>query len=172
MRRLASSRLSLWLGKISFPLFLIQFPVLLSVTSGLIVLAGPEHVRAFSFLIASLSIAVAILAATAFQPVEIVTRAIENQIVAGARIAAAGISGFYGPSEQAALAQRLGAGFVSTTAAARRLDRGRIKSFRPDGTQTAAPRPEAERSRPYSAASRNSDCSASSRRNASSRLAM
>ncbi|HYM03350.1 MAG TPA: acyltransferase [Stellaceae bacterium] len=66
--RFFMSRLSKFLGRLSFPLYLVQFPVLISVTSGLIVrFVDPAHPdRAILYGIATLSVIVAIALAWAF----------------------------------------------------------------------------------------------------------
>ena len=81
---LATSRLSLFLGKISFPLFLVQFPVIITFTSWLIVYTGEDHVRSVAPLIAFLSIGVTIVAAILFEPVETITRMVEKKTLSGA----------------------------------------------------------------------------------------
>jgi peptidoglycan/LPS O-acetylase OafA/YrhL len=79
-----SGRLSRALGRISFPLYLIQFPVLLSLTSGLIVAAGaagpPPLVAIWGVSLAS--VAACLLAAIAFAPVETVARGAGDAIIA------------------------------------------------------------------------------------------
>lgn len=68
--------LSQFLGKISFPLFLVQFPVIVSFTSYLIILAAQHGgLHEASGAIAASSLAVAILAAVVFEPVEGLTKA-------------------------------------------------------------------------------------------------
>jgi peptidoglycan/LPS O-acetylase OafA/YrhL len=79
-----SGRLSRALGRISFPLYLIQFPVLLSLTSGLIVAAsaaGPPTLAAICG-VSLASVAACLLAAIAFAPVETVARGAGDALIA------------------------------------------------------------------------------------------
>jgi len=79
-----SGRLSRALGRISFPLYLIQFPVLLSATSWLIVragAAGPPSLFAI-WGISLASVAGCLLAAIAFSPIETLTRRLGDALVA------------------------------------------------------------------------------------------
>ncbi len=70
-----SCRLSRWLGRVSFPLYLVHFPVIASFTSGLVVLThahgtfGPTAI----WLIALGSVALSLLGAVLFLPVETLT---------------------------------------------------------------------------------------------------
>jgi peptidoglycan/LPS O-acetylase OafA/YrhL len=79
-----SGGLSRALGRISFPLYLIQFPVLLSLTSALIVAAGaagpptPAAICGVSLA----SVAACLLAAMAFEPVESVAGGAGDALVA------------------------------------------------------------------------------------------
>ena len=78
-----SGRLSRGLGRISFPLYLIQFPVLLSATSWLIVragAAGPPSLFAI-WGISLASVAACLLAAIAFSPIESLTRRLCDGLV-------------------------------------------------------------------------------------------
>ena len=79
-----SGRLSRALGRISFPLYLIQFPVLLSVTSGLIVAAGAAGPLTLAAIwgVSLASVAACLLAAIAFEPVETVARGAGDAIIA------------------------------------------------------------------------------------------
>ena len=73
---------SRWLGEISFPLYVIHFPVLASFTSGMIILAdGSGHLNGWmigAILLASIGVSVAL--AVAFGPVEKLTRAVGNLV--------------------------------------------------------------------------------------------
>jgi peptidoglycan/LPS O-acetylase OafA/YrhL len=71
-----SNRLSRWLGKVSFPLYLMQFPVLISLTSGLILWAQSQAALSFTTAmgIGLVSVAVTFVAAMCFEPVERATR--------------------------------------------------------------------------------------------------
>ena len=62
------------LGKLSFPLYLVQFPVIVSLTSWLIVRAGTGLTAGAALGIAVVSLATALVAAAAFEPVEILTK--------------------------------------------------------------------------------------------------
>jgi peptidoglycan/LPS O-acetylase OafA/YrhL len=90
LRRLATSRASIFLGRISFPLFLIQFPVIISITSALILVAG-NHITTMPATmtggIAALSVVVTLVAATLFEPVERITGVIGNRVLAVANAA-------------------------------------------------------------------------------------
>jgi peptidoglycan/LPS O-acetylase OafA/YrhL len=79
-----SSRLSRALGRISFPLYLIQFPVLTSVTSWLIVQAGAGGSLSLSavWAISLVSVAACMLAAIAFAPVETLAQWLGEALVA------------------------------------------------------------------------------------------
>jgi peptidoglycan/LPS O-acetylase OafA/YrhL len=79
-----SGGLSRALGRISFPLYLVQFPVLLSLTSGMIVAAsaaGPPTLAAI-WGISVASVAACLLAAIAFEPVETVARGAGDALIA------------------------------------------------------------------------------------------
>jgi peptidoglycan/LPS O-acetylase OafA/YrhL len=81
---LFSGRLSRALGRISFPLYLIQFPVLVSATSWLIVragAAGPPSLFAI-WGISLASVAGCLLAAIAFSPIETLARRLGDALVA------------------------------------------------------------------------------------------
>jgi peptidoglycan/LPS O-acetylase OafA/YrhL len=77
-------RLSRGLGRISFPLYLIQFPVLMSLTAGLIVRAGASGPLSLAAIwgISLASVAACLLAAIAFEPVEAVARGAGDALVA------------------------------------------------------------------------------------------
>jgi peptidoglycan/LPS O-acetylase OafA/YrhL len=79
-----SGGLSRALGRISFPLYLIQFPVLLSLTSGLIVAAGAAGPPTLTAIwgVSLASVAACLLAAIAFEPVETVARGAGDAIIA------------------------------------------------------------------------------------------
>jgi peptidoglycan/LPS O-acetylase OafA/YrhL len=72
---LMRSSLSQWLGRLSFPLFLVQFPVIVSLSSGLIVLAHQRGALNFatSLAIVAASVAASLLLAVCFAPVERLT---------------------------------------------------------------------------------------------------
>ena len=76
-----SSRASRFLGAISFPIYLVQFPVLASFTSGAIVWAnGARHLSAtVIWLIAISSLLICVLAAIAFLPIETLTKRCGNR---------------------------------------------------------------------------------------------
>lgn len=78
-----SGRLSRALGRISFPLYLIQFPVLASLTSGLIVMAGAAGPPTLAAIwgVSLASVAACLLAAMAFEPVETVARVAGDALV-------------------------------------------------------------------------------------------
>ena len=71
-----SSSFSRWLGSISFPLYLMQFPVLISFTSWAIVFTSKRHQMGLTtcLLIAFSSIGVSLIAARGFRPVELFTK--------------------------------------------------------------------------------------------------
>jgi peptidoglycan/LPS O-acetylase OafA/YrhL len=79
----AASRL---LGRVSFPLYLVQFPVLVSFTSGAIVYAAHHGgLRpAIVYLIAGSSVVICLVAAVLFEPVEIFTRWFGQRLVEAA----------------------------------------------------------------------------------------
>jgi peptidoglycan/LPS O-acetylase OafA/YrhL len=79
-----SGRLSRALGRISFPLYLIQFPVLMSLTSGMIVVAGSAGPPTLTAIwgISVASVAACLLAAIAFEPVERLARGAGDALVA------------------------------------------------------------------------------------------
>jgi peptidoglycan/LPS O-acetylase OafA/YrhL len=70
--RAMETRLSQLLGRVSFPLFLVQFPVIVTFTSGAIVALQERQAinLGSAAVVALLSIGVSLAAATAFQPVE------------------------------------------------------------------------------------------------------
>lgn len=72
---LFSTPLSRFLGRISFPIFLIQFPVIISLTSWLIVRAGDQVKNpGVAFIIFATSLAVCMIAAVLFAPIERFTK--------------------------------------------------------------------------------------------------
>jgi peptidoglycan/LPS O-acetylase OafA/YrhL len=77
---LFTSRLSIWLGKISFPLYLVQFPIIISFTSFAICYArrGGELTPSGMITIASVSLLACLGAAAVFEPVEQLTRWVGN----------------------------------------------------------------------------------------------
>ena len=79
-----SGGLSRALGRISFPLYLIQFPILMSVTSWLIVQAGAGGALSlFAIWSVSLaSVAACLIAAIAFAPIERVARGVGDWLIA------------------------------------------------------------------------------------------
>jgi peptidoglycan/LPS O-acetylase OafA/YrhL len=82
-RRICSmftSRFSIWLGKISFPLYLVQFPIIISITSFAICYArrGGELTPPGMITIASVSLFACLGAAVVFEPVERLTRWVGN----------------------------------------------------------------------------------------------
>ncbi|THD46575.1 MAG: acyltransferase [Bradyrhizobium sp.] len=80
-----SSELSRALGRISFPLYLIQFPVLISVTSWMIVQTGAGGgTLSLSAIwgISLASVAICLLAAIAFAPIERVARSVGDRLIA------------------------------------------------------------------------------------------
>jgi peptidoglycan/LPS O-acetylase OafA/YrhL len=79
-----SNRLSLALGRISFPLYLVQFPILVSVTSFAIVHVGRAQLASSpvaAATIAMVSFILCIVAAHLFLPVEVLTGKIGNLAV-------------------------------------------------------------------------------------------
>lgn len=70
------NRISLFLGKISFPLYLVHFPVIISLTSGAVVFAHAHDALTVPWVtaIAVTSTAVSLVAAIAFERLEGVTR--------------------------------------------------------------------------------------------------
>jgi peptidoglycan/LPS O-acetylase OafA/YrhL len=77
-----SSRISRFLGSISFPIYLLQFPVIATFTAGQIakaVNAGGLSVVAIWY-IGLTSLVICVVAATAFLPVEALTRRVGNRI--------------------------------------------------------------------------------------------
>jgi peptidoglycan/LPS O-acetylase OafA/YrhL len=78
-----STPLSLWLGRISFPLFLVQFPVLVTFGSWAIVAAHRAGMldHTMVWLIALATLGASIIAAVLFEPVETFTRWFGNQLV-------------------------------------------------------------------------------------------
>ena len=81
--RFFSSTLSKMLGRVSFPLYLVQFPVLISFTSGAIVFATAHGGLASGivYLIAGSSVAVCLVSAVLFEPVEIFTKWFGQRLV-------------------------------------------------------------------------------------------
>ena len=82
--RALRSPLSQWLGRISFPLYLVQFPVLVSATSYAIVVAGGAGYLQTCWIsvIAVGSIAVSLAAASMFEPVDRFAMALSRQVTA------------------------------------------------------------------------------------------
>jgi peptidoglycan/LPS O-acetylase OafA/YrhL len=80
--RFLSAPVSQWLGKISFPLYLVHFPVLVSYTSGMIVLAHADDMLNSTtiWFIASSSVLLCVLVAVLFLPVERLTASIGRGI--------------------------------------------------------------------------------------------
>lgn len=76
--------LSRALGRISFPLYLIQFPVLLSLTGALIVRAGAAGPLSLAAVwgVSLASVTACLLAAIAFEPIEAVARSAGDALVA------------------------------------------------------------------------------------------
>lgn len=79
-----SSRLSRFLGSISFPLYLMQFPVFISLTSWMIVRLsiGGQLSIAHILVIASATLVACVVAAVLFRPVDTFTRWVEGQLSA------------------------------------------------------------------------------------------
>jgi peptidoglycan/LPS O-acetylase OafA/YrhL len=79
-----TSRCSLFLGRLSFSLYLVQFPVLISLTSyAIYAVRGPNGVTPpWIWGIALASIGMTVAVAYAFEPVEWLTRVIGNRVVA------------------------------------------------------------------------------------------
>lgn len=79
-----SGRLSRALGRISFPLYLIQFPVLMSIGSWLIVAAGGDGPLSLAavWAVSLASVAACVLAAIAFAPIETLARGCGDALVA------------------------------------------------------------------------------------------
>jgi peptidoglycan/LPS O-acetylase OafA/YrhL len=76
-----SNRISQFLGKISFPIYLVQLPVIVAITSYLIVWSQRNEMLSEQFtpwIIISLSTTCCILAAIIFEPVEIFTKKVGN----------------------------------------------------------------------------------------------
>lgn len=71
-----SSPLSQLLGRLSFPLYLMQFPILISITAWSIAALGPSYNAGYGVAIGTGSIALTFLAAAAFLPVETLTHRI------------------------------------------------------------------------------------------------
>ncbi|MGA8611581.1 MAG: hypothetical protein WB760_07645, partial [Xanthobacteraceae bacterium] len=94
------SSISRFLGKISFPLYLVQYSVLISFMSGAIVFAnmhGGLNWLSIS-IISALSIAVSLLASAIFLPIEQMTHAICNFIGRMLPVGSRSVSGFAGRS--------------------------------------------------------------------------
>ena len=72
LTRFFSAPVSLWLGRISFPIFLLHFPVIVSFTSGMALLANAHGLLspAMIWLIVLASAALCLLASRLFRPVE------------------------------------------------------------------------------------------------------
>ena len=72
LTRFFSAPLSLWLGQISFPIFLLHFPVIVSFTSGMALLAHAQGLLspAMIWLIVSASAALCLFISRLFRPVE------------------------------------------------------------------------------------------------------
>ncbi|TXN71216.1 acyltransferase [Methylobacterium sp. WL18] len=84
--RFLSNKLSQFLGKISFPLFLIQFPILISYTSWLIVYSSDENRFTGSVTAVFLSsLSICVVASVLFMPVEAATKSICNFILQSTR---------------------------------------------------------------------------------------
>ena len=75
-----------FLGKISFPLFLVQFPVLISFTSYLIIKYYTSSSLLSPIIIATTSVMFSILLSTIFYPIEILTQNICNYIYKKAKM--------------------------------------------------------------------------------------
>jgi peptidoglycan/LPS O-acetylase OafA/YrhL len=77
-----SSGLSQFLGKVSFPLYLLQFPVLISLTSWMILsLSTDGHLSVEAvWLIAAVTVAVCLLASVMFWPIEKLTKWTEDAV--------------------------------------------------------------------------------------------
>jgi len=77
-----SSRLSRFLGSISFPLYLLQFPVFISLTSWLIIKLsiGGQLSIADIWAIASVTLVACVGAAVLFRPVDTLTRWVEGRL--------------------------------------------------------------------------------------------
>ncbi len=90
-RAVMNADLSQWLGRVSFPLFLMQFPVLVSFGSWLVVLAGRHSALDLgaAAAIAAASIAAALAAAACFAPVDVLTKRICDGLVGVVRGAVA-----------------------------------------------------------------------------------
>lgn len=73
LTRFFSAPLSLWLGQISFPIFLLHFPVIVSFTSGMALLAHAHDLLspAMIWLIVSASVALCLFISRLFRPIEI-----------------------------------------------------------------------------------------------------
>jgi peptidoglycan/LPS O-acetylase OafA/YrhL len=73
LSRFFSTPISIWLGKISFPIFLLQFPVIISFTSGMALLALNAGIlsTAMIWLIVATSGALCLIVSRLFLPVEI-----------------------------------------------------------------------------------------------------
>ena len=83
--RMMVSPLSQWLGQVSFPLYLVQFPVLISFTSWSILAStgggAVGHLGLVTcIIIASASVLLSLVAAAAFMPVETFTKAVCNSL--------------------------------------------------------------------------------------------
>lgn len=80
--RAVTSRLSLFLGRISFPLYLVHFSVISSLTSWLIILADKHGILTFgsSLLIGFVTVIVSLVLACLFLPVETLTTKICNAL--------------------------------------------------------------------------------------------
>lgn len=79
-RHLLASPLSRRLGRLSFPLYLMQFPVLATLTSGLVLRFGAQE-EATALAIAAVSVVACLGAAVLFEPVETLTRRLNARLV-------------------------------------------------------------------------------------------
>lgn len=72
LTRLFSASWSLWLGRISFPIFLLHFPVIVSFTCGMAVLANAHGLLspAMIWLIVAASVALCLVISRLFRPIE------------------------------------------------------------------------------------------------------
>lgn len=75
LTRFMENSFSQFLGRISFPLFLVQFPVIISLSSGLVVYASSMGLlHQTTFIIVLISVSASILCAILFEPVETFTK--------------------------------------------------------------------------------------------------
>jgi peptidoglycan/LPS O-acetylase OafA/YrhL len=77
-----SSRLSRFLGRISFPLYLLQFPILISLTSWMIIELSIDGQLSIGriFVIAFATVVACVVAAVLFGPVDTLTRWVEDHL--------------------------------------------------------------------------------------------